>query len=93
VKTNLLIAAVALIDGIEQDGDGERRGVYFASPLEGPVRGGIVNDQDVGIVLRQLWGYAPENALDGPFRVISYDKNEDLCALSCSHGRSARAMA
>src|SRR5689334_17906328 len=79
VEADFLIAAVTLVDWIVQDGQGERRlsGTFdVIRLLEGGVAGGIVDDEDLGIVFGKRRRQPADHLLDGPRRIVSDDKDQ-----------------
>ena len=91
VKADLLIAAVALVDRVEQNRHGKRHVGEFAGAFKGVVRGGIVDNQDMGVVPRQGRVDAPEDVLDGRLGVVGDDEDED--ALHSGRRCAVRAAA
>ena len=84
MEADLLVAAVALVDRVEQhrqlEGDDPPAVGQFAAE-EGVVLGGVVDDEHLHLVpLRQAGRYPPEHVLDGPFRVVGDDEDEQPAA-------------
>ena len=78
VKADFLVAAIALVDRVEEDRRGKAAVFRFASLTEGLVPGGIVDDQDLGMILGQRLGDALDDALDGALRIVRHDENQDF---------------
>ena len=80
VESDLLVAAVALVDRVEQHGQLEGHdppAVGQFAAQEGVVPGGVVDDEHLHLVARrQIRGDPPEHVLDGPLGVVGDDEDE-----------------
>ena len=72
------IAAIALVDRVEEDRQGKATVFGFAGLAEGLVLGGIVDDQDLGMIFGQRIGDALDYALDGALRVVRHNEDQDF---------------
>ncbi len=84
VKADFLVAAIALVDRVEEDRQGKAAVFHFASLMEGLVLRGIVDDQDFGMVLGQRFRDALDYALDRAFRIVCHNKDQDSRGHRCT---------
>ncbi len=84
VKSDLLVPAIALIHRVGQNRDGKPGVLKLPGSLEGAVIGGVVDDQDLGVVFGERRRHALEHRLDGPLRVVGDDKYQQ--SLGRRHG-------
>ena len=81
MEPDLLVAAVALINGIEQHMKRKRQCVRLAcclAALKGRILRRVVDDQDFDIIcVSQAMRYSFENTFDRFLRVVRDDENEN----------------
>ena len=75
----LLVAAVALVEGGAEDGDPEAFDGFLVSEAggEGVVFRGVVDDEDFDVAAAQLLGDAAQYAADGFFGIVGDDEDEN----------------